>query len=103
MNDQSTRPSAPASADMPLTMAEALSRLVTASELARLSRTAALGATEGLSGAWLTRCNELAEKLADAVAHAQRLAFIVLGDVRADEAGQRVGGGGGELDGKGRP
>jgi hypothetical protein len=30
MNDQSTRPSAPASADMPLTMAEALSRLVTA-------------------------------------------------------------------------
>jgi hypothetical protein len=40
-----------------------------------------------LAGARAARADELAEKLADALAHTERLIFIVTGDCRADELG----------------
>ncbi len=38
-----------------------------------------------LTGARAARAGELADKLADAIAHTERLIFIVTGDLRADE------------------
>lgn len=38
-----------------------------------------------LTAARAARAGELADKLADAIAHTERLIFIVTGDVRADE------------------
>lgn len=46
----------------------------------------ALTAATALSGARANRACELADKLADAQAHCERLAFIVEGDLRADAA-----------------
>lgn len=46
----------------------------------------ALDAVALLAGARATRAVELADKIADAIAHCERLAFIVEGDVRNDQA-----------------
>lgn len=43
----------------------------------------ALAAERHLAGARQERADELADKLADALAHCERLAFIVEGDLRA--------------------
>lgn len=48
----------------------------------------AVTAAARLIGARHLRADELAEKLADALAHVERLSFIVLGDLRADRAGK---------------
>jgi hypothetical protein len=40
-----------------------------------------------LTGARAARAGELADKLADAIAHTERLIFVVTGDLRADELG----------------
>lgn len=48
----------------------------------------ALTAATALSGARANRACELADKLADAQAHCERLAFIVEGDLRTDTARQ---------------
>ncbi len=44
-----------------------------------------------LSGARLSRAEELGEKVADCIAHCERLAFCVVGDLHAEQAdgGQR--------------
>lgn len=43
-------------------------------------------AANNLSGARANRARELEDKLADALAHAERLVFVVTGDLHADEA-----------------
>jgi very-short-patch-repair endonuclease len=49
----------------------------------------ATAAETQLTGARLARAVQLAEKIADAIAHAQRLAFFVEGDLHAaDEAAE---------------
>ncbi|MDM3932418.1 hypothetical protein QRB32_09420 [Mycobacterium intracellulare subsp. chimaera] len=66
---------------------ELLSHLQCCRDLSRLAREhGALPAAQGLTGARLTRCQELIAKLADAQAFAERLLFVVTGDVRAAEA-----------------
>lgn len=51
------------------------------------ARLDALIAATNLAGARAERATELAEKIADALAHCERLAFIVEGDIRADQGG----------------
>ncbi|BBY72457.1 hypothetical protein [Mycobacterium paraintracellulare] len=76
--------------DLP-TPNELLSHLQTCRDLTRLAREhGALPATRGLTGARLARCQELITKLADAQAHAERLAFVVEGDLRAAEVDTAV-------------
>ncbi len=63
----------------------ALDRLRTTHQLARLAREQAQQAIAGLAGGRRTRCVELTEKLDDVIAFAQRLAFVVEGDLRAGD------------------
>jgi hypothetical protein len=53
--------------------------------LVKLALEATDTAAHGLQGARLVRSNELHEKLADCIAYAERLAFVVTGDIRADQ------------------
>jgi hypothetical protein len=71
---------------MPLSMDEALSHLITARDLAKLTRREVLTAAEALTGARLARATQGAGLLADAQAFLTRLAFVVTGDLRADAA-----------------
>jgi hypothetical protein len=52
------------------------------------SRLDALTAATALSGVRANRTHELADKLADALAHCERLAFIVEGDLWANAPGR---------------
>jgi len=70
----------PVSADAHTALLECRSALTTA-------RASALQAETDLVGARARRANELAEKIADAIAHCERLAFFVLGDLRAGLSG----------------
>lgn len=64
----------------------ACSKLSTAAQLINLARGEAQAAMGGLEGARHARGTELLTKLADAQAFAERLTFVVAGDVRAAEA-----------------
>ncbi|MBS4730055.1 hypothetical protein MSM1_17500 [Mycobacterium sp. SM1] len=55
------------------------------------ARLHALGAQGYLAGARAARAFELAGRIADALAYAERLLFIVEGDARADAAAQAGG------------
>jgi hypothetical protein len=71
-----------------LTGAEyAFGRLLTCQSDLKLARVATLVAADNLAGARKARADELADKLADAIAFAERLAFCVEGDLRADQGG----------------
>jgi hypothetical protein len=50
-------------------------------------------AADHLTGARAARAGELADKAADALAHCERLIFVVTGDLRSDQAGRETGGG----------
>lgn len=65
---------------------EAFSQLDTAAQLIRLARLGVQAAIHGLEGARGARADELAAQLADVQAFAERLAFVVEGDLRADQA-----------------
>jgi hypothetical protein len=63
----------------------AFGRLITCQKDLELARVSILVAADNLIGARKARPEELAGKLADAIAFAERLAFVVEGDLRADQ------------------
>jgi hypothetical protein len=76
----------PAGGVEPLDMDEALSRLITANELARLAAREALAAIEGSAGARHSRASELVEQFTDTHSFELMLRTVVTGDVRTDKA-----------------
>ena len=76
----------PAGGVEPLDMDEALSRSITANELARLAAREALAAIEGPTGARYSRASEVVEQLTDAHSSGLILRTAVTGDVRTDKA-----------------
>jgi hypothetical protein len=89
MNHSDLRPPSHAS-DAAEAMDEVLGKLQTCWQLTHLARDMALKAARGLAGARHSRTMELADKLADAQAFAQRLEFVCLGDARADAAADEL-------------
>lgn len=67
-----------------------LDRMQTVVRLIRMARAAAQDAAAGeLYGARQVRARELVQKLAEVQGHAERLAFVVNGDLRADKGDSR--------------
>lgn len=52
------------------------------------ARQAVLSSEASLTGARRTRATELAEMIADAIAFADRLRFVVVGDLRAEQCAE---------------